>query len=200
MREWENVNEAQIAAAMLFLNVSEQHSAAPVVGEENISFLSLCFPKKFILLLSYPFIPSSIILLLLLLPSFPAVFFFVGWQAVALSLFLTHFNGYLPNHIFIAGNFRTPHCVSWRSAPFLARHRWLLGCVEPASVCACVWVSGVKKKRGAGGEWEVTWSGVSVSLLPRSTPPPPPPPPLGNNSEVMAEDGGSHCEKDPLLC
>lgn len=159
MREWENVNEAQIAAAMLFLNVSEQHSAAPVVGEENISFLSLCFPKKFILLLSYPVIPSSIILLLLLLPSFPAVFFFVGWQAVALSLFLTHFNGYLPNHIFIAGNFRTPHCVSWRSAPFLARHRWLLGCVEPASVCACVWVSGVKKKEGVGGG---RWRGVAL--------------------------------------
>ena len=89
---------------------------------------------------------------------------FVGWQALA--SFLTHFNGYLPNHVFYCRKFqhttlREPkECSILSSAPLSARVCWACQCVYVcvrARVCVCVcvwvceWVSGVRR---GGGELE----------------------------------------------
>lgn len=83
----------------------------------SISFLfSLTSPSPFI---NHPTSPSLSL-------SFMRA---VGWYAR--SSFLTLFNGYLPNQVFIAGNFSTPHCVSLEeravlsSMPLSARVPWL---------------------------------------------------------------------------
>lgn len=77
------------------------------------------------------------------------------------------FSSCLPPHSFVAGSHSalsshilmgifpitfllqeisaTPHCVSRRSAPFLARHRRVPGCAERASVYARMCVSGGKR-------------------------------------------------------
>lgn len=85
--------------------------------------------------ISLPSNSAAALLLLLFASSF-----FRSWQP--LGSFLTHFNGYLPNHVFIAGNFshttlREPkECSILSSAPPSARV-----CLACQCVCThvCEW-------------------------------------------------------------
>lgn len=62
----------------------------------------------------------------------------LSFSLLCLELFPHILNGCLPNQAFTAGNFRTPHCVRRRSAPFLAQR-----CAAPGGL-------ELAKERGGG--------------------------------------------------